>query len=46
MPKFWDRIASEYNVSLAHQFLLHLNVQDLANDELLILIAKLEQIAI
>ena len=33
MPKFWDRIAEEYNASSAHLFLLHFNVHDLAHDE-------------
>jgi SpoVK/Ycf46/Vps4 family AAA+-type ATPase len=33
MPKFWNRIASEYKAASAHQFLLHFNVNDLADDE-------------
>jgi len=32
MPKFFDRIASEYKGGVAHQFLLHFNVHDLARD--------------
>jgi transitional endoplasmic reticulum ATPase len=33
MPKFWERIAAEYQAGSAHLFLLHFNVHDLAHDE-------------
>lgn len=33
MSQFWDRIASEYNAGVSHQFLLHFNVEDLVRDE-------------
>lgn len=33
MPKFWDQIEAIYKAKDAHEFLLHLNVRDLALDE-------------
>ena len=33
MSHFWDRIVSEYNAGVSHQFLLHFNVEDLVCDE-------------
>lgn len=33
MSHFWDRIVSEYNAGMSHEFLLHFNVEDLVRDE-------------
>ena len=34
MSHFWDRVVSEYNAGVSHQFLLHFNVEDLVRDEI------------
>ena len=34
MSHFWDRVVSEYNAGVSHQFLLHFNVEDLVRDEM------------
>ena len=34
MSHFWDRVVSEYDAGVSHEFLLHFNVEDLVRDEI------------